>query len=58
MTMHPSFRSFGRDLAVIIAVASLLFSKWAGAAEPTTKAPKCSIVYINGDAVITCKRAQ
>jgi len=58
--IKPSFaRSFGRDISVCIAVAALLVSKWCGAAEPTAPAQpvkKCSIVYINGDAVITCKK--
>ena len=31
--MNKSFRPFARDLAIITAVAALLLSKWAGAAE-------------------------
>lgn len=61
----PSFRrsSFARDLAVIVAVLGLLLSKWAGAAttatqtdDATKKTVPCKIVYINGDAVITCPK--
>lgn len=55
--IKPSFaRSFGRDLAVVTVVASLLISKWCGAAEPTKPVKSCSIIYINGDAVITCPK--
>jgi len=31
--MNKSFRPFARDLAIITAVAALLLSKWAGAAQ-------------------------
>ena len=52
-------RSFARSdfaamLAVLGFVFALLLSKWAGAQEQPH--PKCSVVYINGDAVISCKR--
>jgi hypothetical protein len=59
-------RSFARtDFAAMLAVIGFIFallcSKWAGAAEtsePVRKGTtvKCSIVYINGDAVITCPK--
>lgn len=57
-TLKPSFRPFARDLAAIVAVAALLVSKWCGAAESSEPAPKprCSVVYINGDAVISCPK--
>ena len=57
--MRPSFiRTFARDLAVTSFVAALLISKWCGAAEPTdAKRPRCTIVYINGDAVIKCPKS-
>lgn len=61
--IKPSFRTFARDLAVITVVASLLVSKWCGAAGTATQTDnrtgntvKCSIVYINGDAVIRCPK--
>ena len=56
--IKPSFaRSFGRDLSVCIAVAALLVSKWCGAADVAPKpVKKCSIVYINGDVVISCPK--
>lgn len=65
--LQPSFRrsSFARDLAVIVAVLGLLLSKWAGAATTATqtndrtgKTVPCKIVYINGDAVITCPKGR
>jgi hypothetical protein len=53
---------FAAMLAVIGFIFALLCSKWAGAAEtaqPVRKGAtvKCSIVYINGDAVITCPKS-
>lgn len=53
---------FAAMLAVIGFMFALLLSKWAGAAETaiskarTGTTVKCTIVYINGDAVITCPR--
>lgn len=62
-----SIRAFSRsDFAAMLAVIgftfALLLSKWAGAAETTEpvrkgQTVKCSIVYINGDAVITCPKS-
>jgi hypothetical protein len=57
--MRNSFLKPVRDLSVIAAVAALLISKWCGAAEQTqsSKRPNCTIVYINGDAVIRCPKS-
>lgn len=53
--IKPSFaRSFGNHLALGVAITALLISKWCSAAEPSSPKPRCSIVYINGDAVIRC----
>lgn len=57
--IKPSFaRSFAQHIALGVAITALLVSKWCGAAEAPKAEPKpakCSIIYINGDAVITCK---
>lgn len=63
-TTQRTVRRFARtDFAAMLAVIgftfALLCSKWAGAAEttrPEGKTVKCSIVYINGDAVISCPK--
>jgi hypothetical protein len=51
--MNKSFRPFARDLAIITAVAALLISKWAGAAEPSV-APSNSY-RLPGGCVTTTK---
>ncbi len=63
--IKPSFvRSFAQHLALGVAITALLVSKWCSADtatqtnDRTGKTVKCSIIYINGDAVITCKKAQ
>lgn len=61
--IKPSFaRSFGNHLALGIAITALLVAKWCHADTATQtdnrtgKTVKCTIVYINGDAVITCPK--
>ena len=55
--IKPSFaRSFGQHIALGVAITALLVSKWCSAAEAPKPVKSCTIVYINGDAVITCKR--
>jgi len=62
--IKPSFaRSFASHLALGVAITALLISKWCSAGTTATqtddrtgKTVKCTIVYINGDAVITCPK--
>lgn len=64
MTTRFARSDFAAALAVLGFVFALLLSKWAGAADSATqtdrggKTAKCSIVYINGDAVIRCPKAR
>lgn len=64
-TTKQSIRAFSQsDFAAMLAVLgftfALLLSGWVSAAESAPKRTgttvKCSIVYINGDAVITCPK--
>lgn len=49
--------SFAAFIALLGFVAALLCAKWAGAAELSKPKPRpCSVVYINGDAVISCPK--
>jgi len=61
--IKPSFaRSFASHLALGVAITALLVSKWCSADTATQtdnrtgKTVKCTIVYINGDAVIRCPK--
>jgi len=61
--IKPSFaRSFAAHLALGIAITALLISTWCHADTATStdnrtgKTVKCTIIYINGDAVIRCPK--
>lgn len=59
LTSHiarPANRLVFTSLAGLTTLAAILAAVGASAAAEPTKAPRCSVVYINGDAIISCPK--